>query len=243
MKVCEALASLYLCEPLEDGVRVGTTCLLPSGAIVRLLVRAGTDQAVVTDDGLAASEIEAAGARLTSPKRVLARYATKYGIKSSDTELYMKVTVSELPAAVVLVGNAVADAVEQETAKATFPHRRDLKTALSDLIKSRMGEDAAKKKKLTGKYAQHEFAHVISAPEPQNIVVIDPVLPESSSMNSRIVAHLDVREAYRDRIHQYLVYDDAEDWTSDKLGMLRLAAPVVPFSQADMMLGRELVRH
>jgi len=91
---------------------------------------------------------------------------------------------------------------------------------------------------VAGKRKQHTFANVITLPN-SDILIVDPVAPEPSSINARVVANLDVQQAANPRVKQRLVYDDDEEWTPDNLGLLGIVgAPIVPFSQSPGVIRR-----
>ena len=71
------------------------------------------------------------------------------------------------------------------------------------------------------------------------VLIVDPVAPEPSSINARVVANLDVQQAGNQKVKQRLVYDDEEDWSPDNLGLLGIVgAPVVPFSRSSQVIKR-----
>ncbi len=83
----------------------------------------------------------------------------------------------------------------------------------------------------------HKFNYVIYLSGERKLL-IDPAVPEASSINARVVANLDVRMAENPLISQLIVYDDGMKWNASDLNLLQVGAPTVPFSHAE----REITR-
>ena len=83
----------------------------------------------------------------------------------------------------------------------------------------------------------HKFENVILLPSGKRLIV-DPVLHDTSSINSRLVANLDVKNAKRGDIQQRIVYDDEDEWTAANLSLLSLGATTVPFSHSQEVIQR-----
>jgi hypothetical protein len=83
----------------------------------------------------------------------------------------------------------------------------------------------------------HKFANVISFPNGRRLIV-DAVANDPSSINARVVAHLDVRSTDDATIDQRIVYDDAERWSPADLNLLQVGAKLIPFSRATDVIQR-----
>ena len=68
--------------------------------------------------------------------------------------------------------------------------------------------------------------------------MIDSVLPESSSINARVVSHLDVSQNDELEIVQRIVYDAEDRWRAPDLKLLQMAAPLIPFAMVRPSLDR-----
>lgn len=73
--------------------------------------------------------------------------------------------------------------------------------------------------------------HVIQAGQGR-LLIVDPVVREASSINARVVAHLDVRKREDPALVPRIVYDEDEAWGSADLSFLAISAPTVPWSHA-----------
>jgi len=78
---------------------------------------------------------------------------------------------------------------------------------------------------------------VVSLPDGRRLIV-DAVMNEASSINSRVVANLDIRAANDDTISQRIIYDDDEGWSAADLNLLQVGAPAVPFSRSREVIER-----
>ncbi|MCC6780114.1 MAG: hypothetical protein IT537_26355 [Hyphomicrobiales bacterium] len=70
-------------------------------------------------------------------------------------------------------------------------------------------------------------------------MLVDPVINESSSINARVVANLDVKLLGDKKTKQFIIFDDSLKWSASDLNLLRVAqTPIVPFSRADQEFER-----
>ena len=83
----------------------------------------------------------------------------------------------------------------------------------------------------------HKFANVVSFAN-GNKLIVDAVANDPQSVNSRVVANLDVKSKNDPRIAQRIVYDDEDDWLRADLNLLNVGATVVPFSRAQEVIQR-----
>ena len=88
-----------------------------------------------------------------------------------------------------------------------------------------------------GEFKEHKFANVITFRSGARLIV-DPVWNDASSINSRVVANLDVKAAKDPKIQQRIVYDDEEAWQPSDLNLLGMGATVVPFSRSYEVIER-----
>ena len=83
----------------------------------------------------------------------------------------------------------------------------------------------------------HRFANVISFANGRKFIV-DAVANEASSINSRVIANLDVKSVNDPTIEQRIVYDDEEPWSAADLNLLQVGATIIPFSRANDVIRR-----
>lgn len=231
------LQSLIRIHEIPGGYLVGTTELLSSGEVVSLAVLGGDRECTVSDRGLAIRELSVAGAAIADPTRLLRPYAGRYQVVVSGTDLLLHTPTESVQAAIMLVANACREAYDTEIRRIKISPRRDIREALDRYLSTSVLADHKKNAVLSGQNARHTFAHIFKKTGTNNLIIVDPVIPEYSSINARVVAHLDIRKELQGTAEQFMVYDDEDDWPTDKLGILQLAAPVVPFSA----IGKEVM--
>lgn len=76
-----SLSDAFDLSETPDGVSVTTHCMYPSNAFVRVVVRGGIDSFHVSDEGGAVREIEAAGAEIENPDRLLRHWIRGRGLQ------------------------------------------------------------------------------------------------------------------------------------------------------------------
>tara|TARA_B100000519_G_scaffold130522_1_gene112726 strand:+ start:1244 stop:1990 length:747 start_codon:yes stop_codon:yes gene_type:complete len=229
-KYVQISADIARARPVEHGTLVDTTCLLSTGEVVQVLITGGTREIVVSDCGLAMTEIENLGLADKFPNKRFKAHAANFGVQvSKKGEIYVKTSVAEVSAAVVLVSNAVQEAVNTEIARMKPRHHRDLKLAVAEFVKEKDLLKFERDRTVSGRYTSHKFEHVFEGGRNQ-LIIMDTVIPDLSSISSRVVAHIDVRENAEIKAESLLVYDDTDNWRTDRLGLLELAGTIVPFT-------------
>ena len=151
------------------------------------------------------------------------------------------VNLDALPTAIALVANA-----SKETAEWLFDHwklerTRKFKEQLKELLKTQYND--VNQQSITGVSSKpHTFDNVIQLSNGKRLLV-DAVIKDSNSMNSRVVANLDVKRAEHQSLVQTIVYDDEEDWGAADLSLLQVSSvPVIAFSKARPALTTLLAR-
>ena len=228
-------------EPVltDDGVRVTTHCMYPSNGLIRVYVRTGTETAVVSDEGEAVGEILAAGIDVADVNRLARHIVADQGLQiCNGIILTPRIPIGTIPMAIPVVANAA-----KEVARWFYDHKkikraRDFRMMLANYLESIFDDRLAKDEKIVGASNKpHKFANVINFPNGRKLVV-DAAAMDPSSINSRVVANLDLRSNANPLIEQRIIYDDAEGWSSADLNLLNVGAPVVPFSKAADVIGR-----
>jgi len=149
-----------------------------------------------------------------------------------------QVAIEAAAPSVLLVANA-----SQEVARWLFDHTktrrpRDFRLVLSEFLRKRFEDRLLHNAAIVGKSNKsHRFANVISLPDGRRLIV-DAVMNDASSINSRVVANLDIRAANDDTISQRIIYDDDEGWSAADLNLLQVGAPAVPFSRSREVIER-----
>ncbi len=141
--------------------------------------------------------------------------------------------LDSVPAAILLVANAAKVVTELVYASSGFTVIRDFKKDLANLLERHFSSRLRSDQPFVGSSNKlHKFRHVIDLRGDRKLL-IDPVVNDPSSINARVVANMDVRMAKDRNIIQRIVYDDAVEWSSSDLTLLRVGAPTMPFSSVD----------
>jgi hypothetical protein len=108
-------------------------------------------------------------------------------------------------------------------------------TAGDEFLKRRFGEKISQPV-LTGARKPHRIDYLIPLGDHRRLA-LDAVVPDASSINSAIVAHIDLRDAKIEGLEQRLVFDDSAPWKAADLNLLRVGAPPVAFSRLPEIIG------
>ena len=234
----KAFRSLASYRRYGSGWLIDTTAIYPSGKVVQVLVHGPETSPVVTDNGSAIDELELSGVHVPEVTRLLRPYARKYGLETENGEVFeSRVSVTDLAAAIRLVASASAEAVHREMDATSFRPRRQIRELLAEFMKTKHGDEFSVQA-VEGKYKPHLFDYVHQGEN--RLIIVDPVLRDASSINAKVVAHLDVRARLGERADQLIVYDDDEPWTGDQLGILQLAASIVPWIEVEPAISSRL---
>lgn len=225
-------------EETPLGLLVATQCLYPSNAPVAVLIQGRTDEFVVSDDGGAVDQVESAGVPFPDPDRRLKPMLRRKGLKIASGAIHSpRVPPVGLPAAVALVANASKEAAHWGLMHLRPRRARDLASEVKRIIDGFGGLGRTGELFVGASNKQHAFEFVLR-PKPNLVLLIDPVLNDPSSINAKVVAHIDVRQAGNDNVEQRLIYDDEEDWGAADLNLLKVGATPIPLSQFNGVLQR-----
>lgn len=224
---------------MTDGLRATTHCLYPSNTAVTVALRGRGDEYVVSDEGGAAIELSEAGFvdRLTD--RQIAGFVKPQGLKVQNGVIYSPVvSLQSVAAALILVANTSKEVADWGAQHLKFRVKRNFKSDLAQLLDQYFHDSLKHDAHIIGASNKpHKFGHVVFLPGERQMI-IDPVINDPSSINSRVVANMDVKLAHNPNVLQLIVYDDAVEWQASDLKLLELGAKSVGFSRADGAIKR-----
>jgi hypothetical protein len=233
--------SLFSIGPVieaDGAVRITTQCMYPSNGLVRVTVRGGIETVVVSDEGEALGEAFAAGIEIHDPDKLLRAFVKQQGLILSKGIIHTgKVPIEGAGVAVLHVANAAKDAASWLYEHNKIKRTRDFRKMLSEFLADVFKEQVAETKIVGASNKSHKFANVISFANGRKLIV-DAVANDASSINSRVVANLDIKSSGDRTIEQRIVYDDSERWSAADLNLLKVGATVVPFSRAHEVIRR-----
>jgi hypothetical protein len=235
----DGLQQLADIKLVDDGIVATTHCMYPSNGLVRVTVRGGTETLVASDEGGAMGEALAAGIEVRNYDRILSNIVREQGLIIKEGAIYTpRMPIESAPLAILLVANT-----SQEVARWMFDHgkvkrTRDFRALLSDFLTKRFDERVSHGAFVVGHSNKtHKFANVVTLAGERKLI-IDPVSNDSSSINARVVANLDVKANGDPNIIQRIVYDDEDNWAAADLNLLQVGATAVPFSRASEVIER-----
>lgn len=221
-------------------VRIATHCLYPSNENVSVVIEGGVNTFVVRDDGGAIREASSAGFSHRKPGQFAHPIIRSFGLTlSSGCEIYSPpVGRDDLIGAIIVVANAAAALAHDLCGRIVFKKRRDIKEQMRELVEEKYrGRYQCGVRLVGGSSKQHKFDYVVAGPRGVQLV-LDVVLHDSSSINSAVVANLDLKNANRENLEQRIIYDDHDAWPSSDLCLLNVGAVAVPYSSARDVLSR-----
>lgn len=126
----------------QNGLRLTTPVLFPSGAHVSLVVHGGPSRYVVSDDGAASYEAELMGASGIF-QRAARDVAQKTGVRFNDHELFeIDAPVDRLPGFIAIVADAARMAVEQSAVRLAEHIEKESRLSISERLISIFGKSA-----------------------------------------------------------------------------------------------------
>lgn len=238
--VIEALAPYSIGSERDGTVAVPTQCLYPSLAAVTVYVQGGPNGAIVSDAGRAIDELTACNREIPDADRFLRRFCEKTGLKAEQGKIVSpKVSATQLAAAVAFVANASASAVAYGLDHLKSKPRRDVRAELLSVLRQTFPPKRITRQRFVGTSNRpYTFDYVIHG-SGDRYFLVDPVKPDPNSINSRAIAHLDLKGAGELNLTQRLVYDEEDAWQAADLNLLRMAAPLIPLSRAAVVLPSE----
>lgn len=238
LEISNCLAQMHTPFEIPNGVRINTHCLYPSNAMVQIVVMGRKSSFFVTDDGGAFKEAESAGADMKNQDSKYKDMLERQGLFMRNGVIFSpEVQIKDVPAALLLVANA-----SKEIADLIFQHRkiarpRNFKAMVREMLKKEFKENRVSGDKIAGTSNKaHVFDNVVHFNDGSRLIV-DSVLKDVNSINSRVVANLDIRAAKYKNITQRILYDDSEAWQSADLSLLDVSGvPIVAFSKSIPLL-------
>jgi hypothetical protein len=227
------MESLAFVDETDDGVRITTNCMYPSNGLVSVVLRGGRETFVVSDEGAGVGEAASGGVQLDNPDKQLRHLVSPQGLAMKGGIIFSDpVTLDRLPVAILAVANA-----SQEVAHWLYQHMKikrayDFKKLLSSFLQNTFEQKLHHQEVFIGaSNTPRRFENVVFL-ENNRRLIVDPVINDPSSINARVMANLDIREAHYPNIEQRIIYDDAEEWSPADINVLNFGATVVGFSKA-----------
>ncbi len=236
----DALGNWAELREIDRGVRVSTHCLYPSNTTVSVVVtQRGEDRFRVDDDGQAFDELSQVLVTDQKLPKLIRGIVRHRGCELTECGQIISPVVSsqELRGAVILLANA-SKAAAEHLVGTVRPPRKDLRHIIEAMLELKFKDRWRRDGRLVGaSNKEHGFDYLINISHGRQLA-LDFVVPDSSSVNSAVVAHLDVGHKNNPDLEQRIVYDDSRPWRAEDIQLLKAGARPVPLSALAQSLER-----
>lgn len=225
-------------KELSDGFRITTNCMYPSNGLVRVYVKGGENRVVISDEGEAVGEGTAAGIIMKDADKILRSNIKNRGLSIKDGVIFTApIETSSAHIAILHLANTARDMAHWLYEHGGVKRNEDFRVLLAKYLENSFGVNLSQATIQGASSKPHKFANVISFANGKKFIV-DPVAYDPASINSRVVANLDVKAKNDPDIVQRIIFDDMEKWSPADLTLLQIGATLVPFSRAKDVLPR-----
>lgn len=231
--LCDFVRSWQLCRLVDDAYRISTLVQMPSGSVVDLAVRQHGERWVVSDSGAAIEEATKAGIDKPNLGLNIRRAIRLKGLQFVEGRIESPaVGMDSLQAAAIAVANTSRDVAEAFILIGRDEREYSLDRRARNLLIHRFQTWVSAKPVLVRGHSEkeHRFDTAVVLPDGRKVLV-DAVNHHANSINSRVVANLDVKQLEDPSIIQRIVFDPLEEWKSEDLALLRVGATPVALPQ------------
>lgn len=217
----------------ENSIILNTLAVYPSNGVARVSVQPMLvqDRFIVSDEGGAYNCIASSGYFDADIVKELRSFNRGLDTLVGDNgSIFMeKVDAAGLTAAASVVVEHSIDAarhlIKRLRPLASADFRPEFKRWVEQTFQSRFEENP----KLAGASNKvHRFDYQIRLSD--SMMLLDAVRPDHGSINSKVVAHLDLANRHDQNIKQAIVYDADDAWDAADLSLLRVGATPVEFA-------------
>lgn len=239
--VCDTLlvnaAQLFSCKETDNGARIRTTCVFPSFEPVFVYVVKFGEGFVVHDAGETMGVILGHGGDGDVAKRIIRAECKRFDLKCEDRRISLKIDAIEwLETAIVSVANTAAAAARQALTETRKKTERDLSDILYQLLEPKVARGTlAKNFDFQGSSGRnYHFDLAIQGRE--QLTLIQTVLPNTNSLNSKFVALSDVP---RDEPIRKIAAHNGDISVEDILLLQTVATVASPGGVVEMVVGNQ----
>lgn len=195
--VCDTImvsaAKFWSCKETENGARIRTTCVFPSFEPVFVYVVRFGGGFVVHDAGEAMGVILSSGQDGDVAKRAIRSECKRYDLSFEDRRISLKIDAIEwLETAIVSVANTAASAARVALTDVRRKSEQDLSDILFQLLEPRVPKGTMVKHYAFQGASGRNYNFDIAVHGRDRLTLIQAVLPNANSINSKFVALADV---------------------------------------------------
>lgn len=195
--VCDTVlvnaAKLWSCKETDNGARIRTTCVFPSFEPVFVYVVKFGDGFVVHDAGETMGVILGHGKDGDVAKRIIRAECKRYDLTCEGRRISLKIDALEwLETAIVSVANTAAAAARQAMAETRKKSVQDLSDVLYQLLEPRVSKGTLAKNFDFQGASGRKYHFDLAVQGHERLTLIQTVMPNANSINSKFVALSDV---------------------------------------------------
>lgn len=226
-QICEARRF----TEVDQGVRVVSDAIMPSGAAVYIHFHARSDHLSAHDGGAAFDELARHAADVRSMAGVRKLLANGPFRVADDGKIWLeRIAVADAGLAIAFISDASVRAAHHLLSRA----HAGLKLKLDTRVKSKLRElygNGQVDFTIQGLHRQHTFDFGVNLEG--HTIVVEAVTPEQSSVASAVVKGIDAQKSEHPRssIEPIFVIDEDDDWPSDMLNLLSLGGRRITFDR------------
>lgn len=217
--------------PLETGdVLIPTLGVYPSGGVISVYATVGKSHAQITDAGGAMDELSRLGKNNPNAIALLKTFAKKNHLFADNRGWLssQEFPVEHLGAYIAIVASASREAV-RFIASAKRPKRQhSFREIVDNQLSSLFNEQLKRHVTILGSVRKHKFDYGLHLSDGRQLL-LDLVVPDANSINSAVVAHLDVKRSGREEYVQRIVFDSEEEWKSGDIALLSIGATAMDY--------------
>lgn len=242
--VCDTLlvnaAQLLSCKETENGARIRTTCVFPSFEPVFVYVVKFGDGFIVHDAGETMGVILGHGGDGDGAKRIIRAECKRYDLKCEDRRISLKIDAIEwLETAIVSVANTAAAAARQAMTEARKKNEKDLGEILYQLLEPKVARGTLAKNFDFQGASGRKYHFDLAVQGREKLTLIQTVMPNANSLNSKFVALSDVPT---DEPIRKIAAHNGDLSTEDILLLQTVATVASPVGVVEMVAGSQ-ARH
>ena len=227
--LCALIRAWPICQHDGNEYIVITHCQLPNGSLVKVRIRQSGDGWIVSDGGAALDEALAAGVERPAFGMTVRRAIRTKGLSFVDGRIESpRVGEASLFNAVVIVANAARDLAETLIFVGSAFAEETLEIRTRKILVGRFHALVTAKPVIIAGASEreHKFENALKLPDGRKILV-DVVKHQGNSINSAVVANLDVQRLNDPTIVQRIVFDPSESWKTEEIALLGVGATPV----------------
>ena len=224
--LCEIVRSWAICQRDGEEHVVTTHCQLPNGSLAKVRIRRSGTGWIVSDGGAALDEAISSGVERPNFGMNVRRAIRGKGLSFVDGRIESpRVAMESLFNAVVVVANTARDIAETLIFVGSHFDHESLESRARKILVGRFHTWVLAKPviMLGASEREHKFENALDLPDGRKILV-DVVKHQGNSINSSVVANLDVQRLNNPKLVQRIVFDPSESWKNEEIALLSVGA-------------------